>query len=776
MEDLRLHPKMILIILIINSIRGRKEQRKEMQHQILTRPVSLVCLAAPDDATLLLQWETHLLPLKLAGLILFWSEHHLQAGSDRMEQFIAHLDRADCIILLLSAHFFADDDCLTLMQHTLLRQQNTVLIPLLLRPVEWQDSTLGSLPCLPISRVPVTQWSDSNDAFHACVRGLRSLLKLPASLNATPTRSGIRSNTNRERMLRRLRHSYRDLLSQSLQGLAWMKLGLTERPDAVQNTTNLALRIAQQEERPLPLGVSIIQIYEEAGEELLILGEPGAGKSTLLLHLAQHLVAQAEQDEGYLLPVILPLSSWASKRADLEDWMIEQIAQIYDIPRKVSQQWVHDEQILPLLDGLDEMEKAARPACIAAINAYHRTHLTALVVCSRTNEYESAADKQRLALQSSVVVRPLTSEQIETALEGAGEIAAELRIALHEQPALQGLATTPLMLSVLMLAYQGTTVHLGSLDEVALERRVWTDYVCHMVERKGNTRSYSLEQISSWLSWLAHNLHKQNQIVFYLEHVRLDWLPTSMQRLAFWLAIRLPAILLGMLASFFVGWFQGALSDFPSNNPTMTLIQLAILGGFLGGCFSQGGSKRTASATNLSRTRASALQQHIGMVLVSAGVGLAFAFSTRSGQGLTYVVEHELQDSYIYGCIIGLSCWLLLILRPSTSFQQSSIHATKLTQRLRRLLFTVHVWRILLSTIVPGLGIGLSFGLAIGLSYWPPSPSYPLADILSFGLWAGLSYALFFGITFGCVGLLISFVFERNKEYVPLTEGRNYFI
>jgi len=70
----------------------------------------------------------------------------------------------------------------------------------------------------------------------------------------------------------------------------------------------------------------------------------------------------------------LTISSWAVKQSALSGWMIEQIAQAYDIPRKVSQLWVQEEQILPLLDGLDEMQEGARPACIAAINAYHREH------------------------------------------------------------------------------------------------------------------------------------------------------------------------------------------------------------------------------------------------------------------------------------------------------------------------------------------------------------------------------------------------------------------
>src|SRR5215470_70591 len=107
--------------------------------------------------------------------------------------------------------------------------------------------------------------------------------------------------------------------------------------------------------------------------------------------------------------------------------MVEQIAQTYDIPHKVSEAWVQDEQILPLLDGLDEMEEAARPACIAAINAYHQRHLTPLVVCSRTAEYESMASSQRLRLQSAVVIRPLTSAQVEAVLVRAGEAVAGLR-------------------------------------------------------------------------------------------------------------------------------------------------------------------------------------------------------------------------------------------------------------------------------------------------------------------------------------------------------------
>ena len=117
-----------------------------------------------------------------------------------------------------------------------------------------------------------------------------------------------------------------------------------------------------------------MQVYEDAERELLILGEPGAGKSTLLLDLALRLSRNAMLDDAHPLPVVLPLSSWAVERPALQEWISEQLTLIYNVPAYLAQQWVQEEHILPLLDGLDEMEEAAHPACIRAINIYHGEH------------------------------------------------------------------------------------------------------------------------------------------------------------------------------------------------------------------------------------------------------------------------------------------------------------------------------------------------------------------------------------------------------------------
>jgi len=336
------------------------------------------------------------------------------------------------------------------------------------------------------------------------------------------------SKQDREGMLRRLHRRYEQLLSQSLQGAVQLELGLAERSEVVQDVLGLALHLPDQPEALLSPHASISEVYELAQQELLILGEPGAGKSTLLLELARYLVEQAKQDATRPLPILLPLSSWAVSRRPLDEWLGEEIVRLYVIPRSLSQQWIQAEQVLLLLDGLDEMAEAARGDCIAAINAYHRKHLRPLVVCSRTNEYAAATRHERLELHTAVVVQPLSREQVDTHLTSIikmGKPLTALRAALRKNTVLRELATTPLMLQVLMLTYRGTSVRALSQKEASLREQIWTDYVRRMVEHKGDKRRYSLHVTIGWLRWLAYEMRQHNQTIFFLKSLRPEWLP-----------------------------------------------------------------------------------------------------------------------------------------------------------------------------------------------------------------------------------------------------------
>jgi NACHT domain len=336
-----------------------------------------------------------------------------------------------------------------------------------------------------------------------------------------------------------------------------VELGLASRPAAVQNAASLSLRLPDQPEQPLPSHTSIIEAYGLAQQELLILGKPGAGKSTFLLELAHHLVQQAEQDAMQLLPVLLPLSSWAVSRRPLQDWLGEQITLLYGVPRSLSQQWIQAELLLPLLDGLDEMEEAARPACIAAINTYHREHLRPLVVCSRTDEYNTAAMHEQLALHNAVVVQPLLREHAKTYLATMGKPLAALRSTLNKNPLLQELSTTPLMLQVLVLTYRDVLVRDLPHEEAKLQQQIWADYVQRMVERKGDARHYPLHVTFTWLGWLARQMRQRNQTIFYLEQLQPDWLPKRRRAFYKWSVVLLFGLGVGLLYGLGVGLLGG---------------------------------------------------------------------------------------------------------------------------------------------------------------------------------------------------------------------------
>ena len=240
------------------------------------------------------------------------------------------------------------------------------------RELEDGEPSISKLPAVLLEGAEEPPDGHVNDSGQQIGRPLSA--NVPSDQHA---RTAALHEQNRRRMLARLRHAYGELLEHSLQEAVWIELGFAGIPDAVQNATNRLLRLSQQDVQTLPSGTSILDVYEMSERELLILGEPGAGKSTVLLRLAQMLAQQAEQEEAHPLPVILRLSSWAEQQPALEDWMSDQLALTYDVSQKLSTRWVRNEHILPLLDGLDEMDAASRSACIAAINAYQigRAHV-----------------------------------------------------------------------------------------------------------------------------------------------------------------------------------------------------------------------------------------------------------------------------------------------------------------------------------------------------------------------------------------------------------------
>ena len=172
-------------------------------------------------------------------------------------------------------------------------------------------------------------------------------------------------------------------------------LGLSERPNAVERPFGLLLRRQDQSERQVPSETQIVDLYDSMDNALPILGAPGSGKSTLLLTLCSDLLDREDRNPDHPIPVVFLLSAWSQSRKPLLEWLKDELSLRYDVPKKIADGWLSSNQILPLLDGLDEVRDNSRGECVEAINAFRHTHgfLLPLVVTSRTADYEALEDR-----------------------------------------------------------------------------------------------------------------------------------------------------------------------------------------------------------------------------------------------------------------------------------------------------------------------------------------------------------------------------------------------
>ena len=325
------------------------------------------------------------------------------------------------------------------------------------------------------------------------------------------------------------------VLKHSLHSEVLISLGKRQIDEAVDAPWKYSVEVSDSTNSPPLDNRDVSAIYDATGL-LLILGEPGSGKTTTLLELARTLLERARDDIKERVPVVLNLSSW-KKKQPLAEWISDELSEKYRVPRKIARFWLQHDYLLPLLDGLDEVETLMQPDCVAAINAFiDELTPSGLVVCCRLNEYRWLPE--RLKLNGAIRLEPLSEHEVAEYLTRGGPELATLREAVNTDSVLQELAQTPLMLSIMSLACQGT----GG-DELARQKgdspeerrkQIFDLYVEQMFQRKGMTSLvFPKEKIIGWLSWLARKMREHSQSVFLVEGLQPSWLGSRAQRVAY---------------------------------------------------------------------------------------------------------------------------------------------------------------------------------------------------------------------------------------------------
>jgi hypothetical protein len=318
----------------------------------------------------------------------------------------------------------------------------------------------------------------------------------------------------------------------------------------------ISKRLLQRPNQPaveLPPNECMLEVFRREHGRLFILGAPGAGKTTTLLELTKELLAVAKTDAQAPVPIIFELSNWKDDRQAIDQWLVAQLKEEYNVDLKVGQHWIATHQILPLLDGLDEVGAERLPECVRKLNGFlpESEPDRQAVVCCRTQEFQMGECKLT-GLNGAVELQPLSDEQIQRYLTAMKQPSLWTQT-IKPSAELQDLARTPLMLTVMAVALVNRPVQTKSeLFEAYIEER-FARY-----ESEHGKLLYNRRDTRNYLERLAGQLKTENQTTFLIERMQPSWLQTTTQKIFFGLIV---GLILGLIFGLIFGLIEGLKSD-----------------------------------------------------------------------------------------------------------------------------------------------------------------------------------------------------------------------
>jgi hypothetical protein len=258
---------------------------------------------------------------------------------------------------------------------------------------------------------------------------------------------------------------------------------------------------------------------------LVVTGAPGAGKTVLVLELILALIET--RADGEPVPVRVPLAQWDTN-LPLREMLVQRLADAYNLPSAVAVNVVRHNLVLPVLDGLDEMDPVrpdgtpdpAAPRARAALeqlSVYQDAGSPApLVLACRTAHYNALAATGTLLDAARIAVAPVRSNRAVAYLTARARDLPRWQLLLdhltaHPASAHARLLSTPWRLCLTATVYTRTgdpaelLAHptAEDLDEHLLARYI---SAATTAAADANPHNYTPQQIHHWLHHLASHL------------------------------------------------------------------------------------------------------------------------------------------------------------------------------------------------------------------------------------------------------------------------------
>ncbi|MGW4913978.1 NACHT domain-containing protein [Streptomyces sp. NPDC004270] len=257
---------------------------------------------------------------------------------------------------------------------------------------------------------------------------------------------------------------------------------------------------------------------------LVITGEPGAGKTVLAVKLILALLDRRGADDP--VPVRFPLSDW-DVAVPLERWLSVRLEHDFDLATAEARCLVEHRLVLPVLDGLDEMDTPGitgpgrATTALRLLAAYQDGAAPSpFVLTCRSAFYEQAITHGSPVVDTARVhLVPVSANQARAFLEDRCSNGPErwnpvLR-ALTDNPtgALGRALSTPWRLTLATTAYahDGDPGELLNHDSpTAIDRHLLARYVPALTELLPDPR-YPAEHVEQWLAILARHLGQNGE-------------------------------------------------------------------------------------------------------------------------------------------------------------------------------------------------------------------------------------------------------------------------